>query len=93
MPYVAIEAAVLIVLCICVNLILLFKMQEMSLIALFAVTLIFLLLIFFLTPYYTRFLKITAPKKKPSGRTSAVHQHNSQKSVKTQQKSKNQTKK
>lgn len=83
--YVAIEAAVLIVLCICVNLILLFRMREMSLIALFAVTLVFLLLIFILMPFYVRFTKTAAIKKKGTGHSTTVHQHQKQQAVKAQQ--------
>lgn len=55
MPYVLIEALALAAVCVVVNILLLKGMKELSLIPLFAVTVVFILLIYLLYPFFLRF--------------------------------------
>lgn len=57
MPYVAVEAAILIGLCIGFNILMLNHMSKLNLVALFAATLVFLLLSYLLIPFFIRFRK------------------------------------
>lgn len=58
LPYVAVEALVLTVICIGFNLLLLSRMEELNLFVLFASTAVFLLLIYLLFPFFMKFIKI-----------------------------------
>ena len=57
-PYILLEAVILIVLCMTVNIILLNRMQTLDLIALFAVTVGFIVIIVLLIPFFTKFKKV-----------------------------------
>ena len=56
-PFVAIEALVLAAICVVINILILSRMRELSLIPLFAVTVSFILLIYLIFPFFIRFRK------------------------------------
>ena len=83
LPYVPIWAAVFAALCVGINILILTRIRELSLIPLFAVTVGFLLLFWILLPFFLSFRK-----------TEAAQNHTTKKTNKSQQiKTKNQTKK
>ena len=63
-PYCLVEAIVLIAACIGMNLLILSRLSNLNPIPLFAVTLVFILLIIVLIPFFTRFKKTEDLKKK-----------------------------
>ena len=63
LPYVAVEALVLAAICVGINILLLTRMTEMNLVLLFAVTFVFLLLIYVLYPFFMTFAKIREKNK------------------------------
>lgn len=56
-PYVLIEAVVLAAICVVINILALTRMNRLMLVPLFLITLVFLLLIWLLVPYFTKFKK------------------------------------
>lgn len=63
-PYVLAEAAVLIAMCIGVNLLILSRLSSFDLFPLFAVTIGVLLIIILLVPFFTHFIKTDSKQKK-----------------------------
>ncbi len=63
-PYVLIEAAVLIAVCIGVNLLILSRLSSFDLFPLFAVTIGILLIVIVLIPFFTHFIKVDKDQKK-----------------------------
>lgn len=62
-PYILVGAIVPIILCIALNIFLLTRMESIMLIPLFAVTLGFILLIYLIIPFFTKFKKDTLSEK------------------------------
>lgn len=62
-PYILIGAILPLVLCIALNIFLLTRMTNLSLLPLFAVTLGFLLIIYIIIPFFTKFKKIEDESK------------------------------
>lgn len=62
MPYVIVEALILLPLCVGFNLLMLNRMEKLNLFALFAATLFFLLLGYLLIPFFVRFIKMDEDK-------------------------------
>ena len=92
MPYLAVEALILLPLCIGFNILLLTRMTQLNLIALFAATAGFLLLGFLLYPFFVHFRKIekTAEKNQKNSQYSPIivnNGSNNKKNQKKQQKS------
>lgn len=58
-PYILIGAILPLILCVALNIFLLTRMQSLQLIPLFAVTLVFILLIILLVPFFTKFKKVS----------------------------------
>ncbi len=63
-PYLLVGALIPLVLCIVINIILLLRMENLQLIPLFCVTLVFLLIIYFIIPFFTKFKKSEEKDKK-----------------------------
>ena len=57
-PYLLIGAVIPLVCCIAVNIFLLTRMETLQLIPLFAVTLVFMLIIYLIIPFFTKFKKM-----------------------------------
>lgn len=66
-PGILLGALIPLALCIFINILLLFRMKEAQLLPLFAVTLFFLLLIYLIIPFFTRFIK-SEDNEKDSGK-------------------------
>ena len=62
-PYILVGAVLPLVLCIALNIFLLTRMTNLSLLPLFAVTLGFLLIIYIIIPFFTKFKKIEDESK------------------------------
>lgn len=62
-PYIIISAILPLILCIGLNLFLLSRMERLQLLPLFAVTLVFLLLIYVIIPFFTKFKKSVDEKE------------------------------
>lgn len=62
-PYILVGAAIPLVLCIALNIFLLTRMTNLELLPLFAVTLVFLLIIYIIIPFFTKFKKIEEESK------------------------------
>ncbi len=62
-PGILIGAVIPLILCIVINIILLSSMKEAQIVPLFAVTLVFLLIIYFIVPFFTKFRKTEDDKK------------------------------
>lgn len=75
LPYVAIEALVLIAVCIGINLLLLTRMEKLNVYVLFAVTVIFLLLIYLLIPFFLKFERIEENFKEKRGNQPKYHKN------------------
>ena len=56
-PYILVGAGLLLALCIAINIFMLTRMENLQLIPLFAVTLVFLLIIYLIVPFFTKFKK------------------------------------
>lgn len=63
-PYLLVGALIPLVLCIVINIVLLSRMENLQLIPLFCVTLVFLLIIYFIIPFFTKFKKSEEKDKK-----------------------------
>lgn len=62
-PGILIGAMIPLILCIVINIILLSSMKEAQIVPLFAVTLVFLLIIYLIVPFFTKFRKTEDDKK------------------------------
>ncbi len=62
-PGILIGAVIPLILCIVINIILLSRMKEAQILPLFAVTLFFLLIIYLIVPFFTKFRKTEDDKK------------------------------
>lgn len=62
-PYIIVGALIPLILCVGLNVFLLSRMESLQLLPLFAVTLVFLLIIYLIVPFFTKF-KIIEDKKK-----------------------------
>lgn len=63
-PYIIIGAMLPLILCIGINLFLLSRMENLQLLPLFAVTFVFLLFIYIIVPFFTKFKKSTDEKER-----------------------------
>lgn len=77
-PYIWIEVLILLPLCVGFNILLLTRMAKLNLVALFVSTVAFLLLGYFLAPFFSRFVK-TDEKEKNNPQKRILHQENTQK--------------
>lgn len=57
-PYILVGALIPLILCIALNIFLLTRMTNLLLLPLFAVTLVFMLIIYLIVPFFTKFKKI-----------------------------------
>lgn len=62
-PGILVGAVIPLILCIVINIILLSSMKEAQIIPLFAVTLVFLMIIYLIVPFFTKFRKTEDDKK------------------------------
>lgn len=62
-PYILVGALIPLVLCIALNIFLLTRMTNLQLLPLFAVTIVFLLIIYIIIPFFTKFKKIEDKSK------------------------------
>lgn len=79
-PYIWIEVLILLPLCVGFNLLLLTRMERLNLFALFASTVVFLTVGYFLAPFFSRFVK-TEEKEKKIPQKRKNHQENSKNHV------------
>ncbi len=87
LPYIAAEILILLPLCVGFNLILLHRMTELNLIALFTVTVGFLLLGYFLFPFFVHFIQ-TGKRTEKSGKDLQNNRVNNRNKPKQQQSNK-----
>lgn len=66
-PYMIVGAVIPLVLCIGMNIILMTRMTNLELLPMFAVTLVFLLIIYIIIPFFTKFKKIEDKSKDKKG--------------------------
>ena len=85
LPGAALEALILLPLCVGFNILLLTRMERLDLFALFASTAVFILLAYVCSPYFTRFKKSEQKAEK--------HQHEQQNKIKNKKNNSNITKK
>ena len=62
-PYILVGALIPLILCIALNIFLLTRMTNLQLLPLFAVTIVFLLIIYIIIPFFTKFKKIEDKSK------------------------------
>lgn len=62
-PGILVGAVIPLILCIVINIILLSSMKEAQILPLFAVTLVFLMIIYLIVPFFTKFRKTEDDKK------------------------------
>lgn len=86
LPYVFVETIILLPLCIGLNILMLYRMTRLNLIALFAVTVGFLILGYLLSPFFIHFQK---SEKTPENRRKTQRKQNNH-SIKQSNSSKNQ---
>lgn len=63
-PYIFVGALIPLVLCIVINIVILSRMENLQLLPLFGVTLVFLLIIYIIIPFFTKFKKSEEKDKK-----------------------------
>ena len=72
-PGILIGGGILLILCIVLNILVLFRMKELQLVPLFLITIVFILLIYLIIPFFTSFKKTekqdnTINKQKPNNK-------------------------